>query len=217
MTTSPTTIQFIQPKAIASFDLSHESARRFVLAAQVAAMFCSTGAFRDVLRTVHVVADGKGGVVLEASDSYRLVKIVLSDLACENDALVPKFDVVIPAKWLIAQFPRRVFGLGVDLTDDTVTVRIPDERTSATAPLTEGKFPNTTAMWQDPASFIEGLSEECAFNPAKLFSVFKACMKWAPDKAVRVRSLDVLKPVRFDVPSADGEMAALLMPVRIPS
>ena len=205
-----------------AFGLSATESIRFMRALRVTATFASSDASWPVGGALRVTSDGHGTVTMEATDSYRLVKITLGSVRTPADLAVPTFDVLLPGKWLIAQLPKakRVVGVGFDLTRETVTVRDLDYHTSATAPLITGTYPNTAVIWDNRADeYVAGLDgKEFGLNPTLLSKVLKSCSDWASAdvQRIRVSSLDLLKPVRFDVDCPDGDMAATLMPMRLP-
>lgn len=216
-TATADTPRFTQPTPVASFELNASETVRLIRHLRAAGVFVSKDSMRIVLTALHLIHDGKGDLTIEGTDSYRLVKIH-SKLVTTTGDTPPKFDSLIPAAWLLKQLPKgkRVLGIGVDLTDETVSVHDLDDRTSATARLIGGPFPNTAQMWAHPDYDDDLGGKEFGFNPTTLAQVLKACHAWGRNVApVRISSLDVLRPVRFDA-SVDGDsLSALLMPVRI--
>lgn len=179
------------------------------------AIAASSDSARPVLTGVLFESDGKT-LTITATDSYRMYRSTQrTDL--------PPLRRLVPAKWLVRNLPKRA-AVSDDMTvtfGERITFEFAGESFGTGS--IGGQYPNVDTFATDYP--IDGASddsgEQYGFNPTYMADIFKAAAlyvgdnRWVSQSALRVRFIDPMKPMPFEVQDNGAVLSMLLMPVRL--
>lgn len=164
---------------------------------------------RYVLQHVHLKTDPDGSRWLEATDSYKLVRVPAEQ--ADDDA-----DGLIPAAAFVEARKVRTGGSVSSTTDGAVSYTLKAGGTAATR-LGEGQFPKSEQLFPvDEPVFTVGLNARYLLDIAEALgaNLDNVVIAFAPDKGDPSKP-SALRPMVVTGQQSEGK--ALLMPVRIGS
>lgn len=173
---------------------------------------------RPVLKAVHIATTGDGYLAIEATDSYRLHRVLIK---YPTDGV---FDVMIPATWLKSigwpTLSKRQFldppSADVNVANGRVAVYCGEYTWAGPTVASDIPYPTTATLLTANPPVDEGVS---AFNPKYFAAAMKAAAGFKDGgHPVEVLALNPLRPCRFRAERQLGdwtlELTILLMPVR---
>jgi hypothetical protein len=171
--------------------------------------------------TVLIEHDGENGIVLTATDSYRLLSVSVPGVAGET------FDpVAVYARELAAacRTAKGCAGFSLERSGDSVYLAASNSGSLIAVPVSVGKFPDYRHLF-DSAAQAERATAPASFDAALFGGLLDSVAtiagyadrpKDAPLPAFSLDSVSVLKPALLSGSAANGvTFRGLLMPRRV--